>query len=74
MRPFARKENGVGYIVQSVLGMALWVALTTVATLRVVAAPELSLTVKLTVCGFLWGLVAYFVILLGRYYYRLPDA
>ncbi len=74
MERHTKKLHGRSYIIQSILGLGLWATLSGVATVRVLAAPELALWTKLGVCIFLWGLLVWFVVILHRYYLRLPDA
>jgi hypothetical protein len=73
MQQYTKKLNGRSYIIQSVLGLGVYAALSAVVSARVFSADQLSLLTKLVVCGFLWGLLVYFTFILRRYYLQLPD-
>ena len=65
--------NGRSYIIQSVLILAAYAVLAAIVTVRVFSATPLSSLTQFSVCGFLWGAIVWFVIILRRYYHRLPN-
>ena len=73
MERLSKKANGRSYIIQSVVVLGGFGVLAAILTARVFSAPQLSLLVQLSTCGFLWGCLIWFAIVLRRYYRRLPD-
>lgn len=73
MDRFSNKANGRSYIIQSVIGLGVYGVLAAVVSVRIFSAPQLSPLTKFSVCGFLWGLLIWFAVVLRRYYRRLPD-
>jgi hypothetical protein len=73
MERLSKKANGRSYIIQSAVGLGGYAVLAVIVTSRVFSAPQLSLLVQLSICGFLWGCLVWFAVVLRRYYRRLPD-
>lgn len=67
-------KTKISYIVQSSIGIGVWIFLTAVASLRVASAMQLGVETKIIIWGFLWGLVVYFVSVLVRHYNKLDDS
>ncbi len=73
MAHLSKKANGRSYIIQSVAVIGGYGVLAAIVTDKVFSAPQLSLLTQLAVGGFLWGIIIWFVVVLRRYYRRLPD-
>lgn len=73
MQRNSRKQNGRSYIIQSIVVIGAYVALSVLVTVRVFSAMQLSLFTKLLLMGSLWATIVCFVIVLRRYYLRLPN-
>jgi len=70
---YTKKANSRSYIVQSAAGLAGYVVLSTIVSLRIFSAEQLSYLAKIAICGFLWGALVWIAVLLCGYYRRLPD-
>ncbi len=73
MGRYSNKSHGSSYVVQSVIGVGTWAALSAVVTVRAYSATQLSWFTQLVICTFLWGSVIYMVFVLRRYYQKLPG-
>jgi hypothetical protein len=67
-------KGKTSYIVQSSIGMAVWIVLTIIVSAKVAAATQLAWVARIVIWSFLWALVTYFVYALVRYYRRLGDS
>lgn len=67
------RKAKISYLVQSVIGMVVWILLTVIVSIKIASAEQLTLTVKVAIWGFLWALVAYFIYVLIRYYRKLDE-
>ena len=70
---YTKKANGRSYIVQSAVGLPVYVVLSTIASLRILSAEQLSFLVKIAICGFLWVALVWMAVVLRGYYRKLPD-
>jgi hypothetical protein len=66
-------KSKLSYIVQSAIGLAVWIGLTVVVTLRVAQAEQLAYMTKMLIWSFLWGLVLCFISILARHYQKVTD-
>ena len=73
MQRYSKKQNGRSYIIQSVLGLGVYAVLSTLVTVRVFSATQLSLLTQLLFSGFLWATLVWFTVVLRRYYIKLPN-
>jgi len=73
MKRYTKRANGRSYIIQSGVGLAGYAALSTVVSLRVLSAEQLSLSAKSAIWAFLWMGLAVMTAVLRRYYCKLPD-
>jgi hypothetical protein len=62
------------YIVQSAIGLGMYAVLNVIVTVRVWSANQLGLATQIAACAFLWILWVYFILVLWRYYKRLPNS
>jgi hypothetical protein len=63
----------ISYVIQSSVGIGAWAVLILIVSIRVASADQLGLAVKLAMCGFLWGSMAYGAHILIRYYKKMND-
>lgn len=72
-RRYTKKANGRSYILQSAVGLAGYVVLSTIVSLRIFSAEQLSFLGKIAMCGFLWVALVWMAVVLHGYYRKLPD-
>jgi hypothetical protein len=65
------KSSKVSYVVQSVIGMVVWIGLTIIVSFRVADAVQLDRATQVAIWAFLWGLVICFICVLVFYYKKL---
>ena len=61
------------YMVMCCIGLLAWAALMAICTVKISRAPQLGVW-RIIVPAFLWGSVAWAVLVLRRWYLRLDDS
>ena len=70
---YTKQANGRSYIVQAAVGLTGYAALSTIVSLRIIWAEQVSLLAKVAICTFLWVTLVWMAVVLHSYYRKLPD-